>query len=126
MVAKGFKQLLAEANAEISTISVADAKALHANGDAIFVDVRERTEWTQGHIAGAVHAARGFLEFAADPEGPMHVPELASGRRLVIYCASGGRSTLACKTLQDMGISGVTNLAGGITAWTEAGGATEL
>ena len=51
--------------------------------------------------------------------------ELASGKRLVVYCASGGRSALAAKTLKDMGIDKVANLRGGFTAWQQSGGAIE-
>ena len=118
-------QLIGEALAEVSSISVDEALALVDDGEAVFVDVRERAEHDAGAIAGAVAAPRGFLEFVADPTSPMHNASLSSGKRLVIYCASGGRSALAAKTLQDMGYSGVANLTGGFQAWTEAGGPTE-
>ena len=118
-------QLIGEALAEIASISADEALALVDGGDAVFVDVRERAEHDAGAIAGAVAAPRGFLEFIADPTSPMHNAALSSGKRLVIYCASGGRSALATKTLQDMGYSGVANLSGGFQAWTEAGGPTE-
>ena len=118
-------QLIGEALAEVASISVDEALALVDGGDAVFVDVRERAEHDAGAIAGAVAAPRGFLEFIADPTSPMHNAALSSGRRLVIYCASGGRSALATKTLQDMGYSEVANLTGGFQAWTEAGGPTE-
>ena len=118
-------QLIGEALAEIASISVDEALALVDGGDAVFVDVRERAEHDAGAIAGAVAAPRGFLEFVADPTSPMHNAALSSGKRLVIYCASGGRSALAAKTLQDMGYSEVANLTGGFQAWTEAGGPTE-
>ncbi len=117
-------QLIGEALAEVSSISVDEALALVDGGDAVFVDVRERAEHDAGAIAGAVAAPRGFLEFIADPATPMHNAALSAGKRLVIYCASGGRSALAAKTLQDMGYSGVANLTGGFQAWTEAGGPT--
>ena len=117
-------QLIGEALAEIASISVDEALALVDGGDAVFVDVRERAEHDAGAIAGAVAAPRGFLEFVADPTSPMHNAALSSGKRLVIYCASGARSALAAKTLQDMGYSGVANLTGGFQAWTEAGGPT--
>lgn len=125
MVGKGFKAMVAEANAAIETISVEDAMALHGSDDVIFVDVREGGEWARGRVAGSAHAPRGFLEFIVDPEGPMHNPTLASGKRLVLYCASGGRSALATKTLQDMGIANVCHVAGGFAAWAETGGPTE-
>jgi rhodanese-related sulfurtransferase len=125
MVTKGFKQFLAEANAVIDTVSVTEAKDLLGRDDVIFVDVRDAAERASGAIPGSIHAARGFLEFIADPEGPFHNEALVSGKRLILYCATGGRSALASKTLVDMGIPNVTNLAGGFKAWTEAGGASE-
>ena len=118
-------QLIGEALAEVASISVDDALALVGGEDALFVDVRERAEQSAGAITGAVAAPRGFLEFIADPASPMHNPALSSGKRLVVYCASGGRSALAAKTLQDMGYAEVANLTGGFQAWSEAGGPTE-
>ena len=118
-------QLIGEALAEVSSVSVDDALALAGGEDALFVDVRERAEQSAGAIAGAVAAPRGFLEFVADPASPMHNPALSSGKRLIVYCASGGRSALAAKTLQDMGYAEVANLTGGFQAWSEAGGPTE-
>jgi rhodanese-related sulfurtransferase len=120
---KGFKQLLAEANAQIETISVRDALALVGDPNTVFVDIRHRDEReASGGVRGAVHSPRGFLEFQADPESPMHLPELGSGKRLILYCASGGRSALAAKTLQDMGVPRVSHMAGGFTAWKQAEG----
>ena len=118
-------QLIGEALAEVASISVDEALALVGGDDAVFVDVRERAEHDAGAIAGAVAAPRGFLEFIADPTSPMHNPALSSGKRLVVYCASGGRSALATKTLQDMGYAEVANLTGGYQAWTGTGGPTE-
>jgi rhodanese-related sulfurtransferase len=91
-----------------------------------FIDVRDSAELaTQGKIPGAVHATRGMLEFYADPSSPAHKPELASGKRLILYCGSGGRSALAAKTLKDMGVDKVVNLVGGFGAWQQAGGEIE-
>ena len=118
-------QLIGEALAEVGSISVDEALALVGGEDALFVDVRERAEQSAGAITGAVAAPRGFLEFVADPASPMHNPALSSGKRLIVYCASGGRSALAAKTLQDMGYADVANLTGGFQAWSEAGGPTE-
>ncbi|MCH7692428.1 MAG: rhodanese-like domain-containing protein [Proteobacteria bacterium] len=126
MVTRGFKQMLAEANAMIETISVEDAQALVGNADVVFVDVRETVERQKsGGIKGSVHVPRGFLEIIADPETPMHNDSLASGKRLVLYCGSGGRSALAAKTLIDMGLEKVCHIAGGYGAWVEAGGPTD-
>ena len=118
-------QLIGEALAEVASVSVDDALDLAGGEDALFVDVRERAEQSAGAITGAVAAPRGFLEFIADPASPMHNPALSSGKRLIVYCASGGRSALAAKTLQDMGYADVANLTGGFQAWSEASGPTE-
>ena len=123
MVERGFKHMLAEANAVIEIMAVQDALAVVDDPDVVFVDVRETVELQeQGAIVDAVHAPRGFLEFIADPEGPMHQPLLASGKLLILYCGTGGRSALAAKTLHDMGIANVASLAGGFAAWIEAEG----
>lgn len=125
MLKKGFRQLLTEAAAAIETVTVEDALKLQGDPDVIFVDVRDQTERAAGTIPGSVHAPRGFLEFVADPESPMHDPALASGKRLILFCASGGRSSLAAKTIQDMGLPRVSHMAGGFTAWVRSGGPSE-
>ena len=123
MTKRGFKTMMAEANAVIETVSVQDALALVGDPGVVFVDVRETVELQNGGtVAGALHAPRGFLEFLADPESPMHKAELSSDKRLVLFCASGGRSTFAAKTLSEMGIEKVCHIAGGFSAWKQAGG----
>ncbi len=126
MVQRGFKQLIAEANSVIETITVPQALTLVGDSGVQFVDVRETVERQQsGTIQGAVHAPRGFLEFHVDPESPMHNPALSAGKRLVLFCGSGGRSALAAKTLHDMGVTDVCHIAGGFAAWCDAKGPTE-
>ena len=123
---KSAKDLVAEANAGVDKVTVDEAKGLVGRDDTVFVDLRETRELeSQGRIPGAVHAPRGLLEFYADPASPSHKPELSSGKRLVVYCASGGRSALGAKTLKDMGIGNVANMLGGFTAWKESGGEIE-
>ena len=122
---KSSKDLVAAANAEVETLTVDEAKALVGRDDVVFVDVREAKELEQGKLPGAVHAPRGLLEFYADPESPYHKAELGSGKRLVVYCASGGRSALAAKTLKDMGIGDVANLIGGFGGWKQGEGPVE-
>ena len=124
MIQKGLKALMREANDAVETLSIVEAQARAEQG-ALFVDVRESGEYAQGHIPGAVPAPRGFLEFVVDPEGPMHQPVLASGQTLIVYCGSGGRSLLACRTLKEMGLDNIVNLAGGFQAWAQSGGAIE-
>ncbi|MGH1478370.1 MAG: rhodanese-like domain-containing protein [Geminicoccales bacterium] len=124
-MAKSANELVAEANAAIDKVEVAGAKALLNREDVVFVDVREGSEVAKGKIPGAVHVPRGVLEFIADPTSPLHNEALSSGKHLLVYCASGGRSALAGKTLKDMGAKQVTNMLGGINAWREAGGDIE-
>lgn len=126
MIRGSLKRLLAQAKAVIATVAVQDALELHGDPNVSFVDVRETVERERtGTIPGAVHAPRGFLEFMADPEGPMHDEAIAAGKRLLLFCASGGRSALAAKTLLDMGFTEVASIAGGLDAWRAAGGAVE-
>ncbi len=117
------KDLLAAANASVPTIGPAEARDLIAKG-ALVVDVRDGTEVAQGKVKGAVHAQRGLIEFKADPEMPSHDPAFRKDRTVIVYCASGGRSALAGKTLQDMGYTDVRNL-GGFKGWVDAGGEVE-
>jgi len=115
--------MIAAANAVIDTVPVHEAIAFLEDDDVIFIDIRDDGERADyGQIPGAVIAPRGYLEFLADTASAMHNPVFASGNRLVLYCASGGRSTLAAKTLYDMGIPRVAHIAGGFSAWQEAEG----
>ena len=123
---KGVKQLLAEANAEIETIGAAEAIKLRDDADVVIVDLRDPRERDRdGYIPGAFHAPRGMLEFWIDPESPYHKEIFASGKRFIFHCASGGRSALAAKAAQDMGLPKVCHFAGGFKAWVEAGGPVE-
>ena len=118
----GFKEMLAEANAVIETISVQDLPYLIDDPDVELVDVRETVEREQdGFIPSSIHAPRGLLEFHADPESPIYNTALRPDLHLILYCGTGGRSALAAKTLLDMGYKEVTSLAGGVSAWTAAG-----
>jgi rhodanese-related sulfurtransferase len=123
---KGFRQLLEEANAEIQTLDVADAIALHGRGDVLFVDLRDPRELEKdGRIPGAFHCPRGMLEFWIDPESPYHRKAFAEPKRFLFFCAGGWRSALAAKTAQDMGLEKVAHIEGGFTAWRKAGGPVE-
>jgi rhodanese-related sulfurtransferase len=117
--------MLAAANAAVPRISREEAAALMASGDVLVVDVRDAPELlTSGKVEGAVHVSRGMLEFRADPESPYHEPAFDRDRTVIIYCASGGRSALAGKALQDLGYRDVRNL-GAFKDWAENGGAVE-
>ncbi|MGH8146768.1 MAG: rhodanese-like domain-containing protein [Rhodanobacteraceae bacterium] len=114
-------QMVAEAKATIENLTPDQVQAELAGGDAVLVDVRDAAERAQGAIANSVHAPRGMLEFYADPASPMHKPELDPARRVILHCASGGRSALAATTLHQLGYANVAHLDGGMKAWRAAG-----
>jgi rhodanese-related sulfurtransferase len=119
------KEMLSLANASVPRISSAEASEMRTNKDVLVVDVRDPGEVEKsGKIKGAVNVSRGMLEFRADPESPYHDPAFRKERPVMLYCASGGRSALAGKTLQDLGYGEVYNL-GGFKELTEAGLETE-
>jgi molybdopterin/thiamine biosynthesis adenylyltransferase/rhodanese-related sulfurtransferase len=83
--------------------------------DVALLDVRESEEWDAGHLPGATHVPRGYLESRIDGA----IPDRS--RRVVVYCASGTRSALAAKTLSDLGYENVESMTGGITLWKDRG-----
>lgn len=118
MLKRGFKAMLAEANAVIESVSVQDLPYLLDDPDVVLIDVRESVERERdGTIPDSEHVPRGLLEFQADPESPVYNKALDPERRIILYCGTGGRSALAAKTLLDMGYSDVATLAGGYAAW---------
>jgi rhodanese-related sulfurtransferase len=123
---KTAKQLVDEAMAVVRTIGLDEARALHAAGGALFVDLRDVRELErEGVIPGAVHAPRGMLEFWVDPASPYFHKAFegagSAGRPMVLFCAAGWRSALAARTLHEMGFSEVCHIDGGFTAWKAAG-----
>ena len=122
----GFKQLIEEAERDIETLTVDQAKALMDDETIQFVDLRDVRElWREGKIPGAMHAPRGMLEFWVDPDSPYYREDFGSGKKFVFYCAAGWRSALATQQLQKMGLEPVCHIAGGFTEWKESGGAVE-
>lgn len=125
-IVKGYKSLVAAAEAEIETLSVEDAKALLGAADVVLVDLRDPRELErEGKMPGAFHCPRGMLEFWIDPESPYHKPVFAEDKRFVFFCGGGWRSALAAKAAQDMGLKPVAHIAGGFTAWKKAGAPVE-
>jgi rhodanese-related sulfurtransferase len=122
----GYKELMAEAEAEIVHVTAADVIAMLGREDVVIVDIRDPRELQkEGRIPGSFHAPRGMLEFWVDPESPYHRPIFAEDKTFVIHCAGGWRSMLATQVLQRMGLKPVMNLLGGFGAWKEAGGPVE-
>ncbi|AWN22142.1 sulfurtransferase [Deinococcus irradiatisoli] len=122
MPAKTAAQMVLEAKQRVENLTVEQVAAELERGDTLLLDVREPGEQDQtGKIPGSIATPRGMLEFWADPSSPYHRSELQPDRRIIIHCASGGRSALAADTLQQMGYTNVAHLEGGIQAWKNAG-----
>lgn len=123
---KGAMDLVKDAKSQVENLSPEQVASELERGDATVVDLREPQELeATGMIPGAIHAPRGMLEFYADPSLPYHKEELQRDRRIILHCASGGRSALAAKTLGEMGYTNVAHLDGGINAWQAEGRPTE-
>lgn len=119
---KGYKALLAEANALVEAVDSAEAARLHTASNVVFVDLRDpREREREGTIPNALSCPRGMLEFWIDPESPYHKPVFAEDKLFLFFCASGWRSALATKTALEMGLENVCHLEGGFSAWREAG-----
>ncbi|MCE8526589.1 rhodanese-like domain-containing protein [Ruegeria pomeroyi] len=122
-ITKGIKTLLAEANARVATLPVADAKALYDDPDHVFIDLRDiREVQRSGMIPGAFSCPRGMLEFWIDPDSPYHKPVFNQDKTYVFYCASAWRSALAAQAAQEMGLAPVMHLEGGFTEWVKQDG----
>jgi rhodanese-related sulfurtransferase len=114
--------LIAEAKSRIENLSPAAVAAELETGNVLLIDLREAEERAKhGSIPGAIHAARGMLEFYADPTSAYYCAEFDPDRRTILCCASGGRSALAADLMQVLGYSRVAHLEGGLTSWQEAG-----
>lgn len=123
---KGYQQLIAEAEAQIETVSAEDTIRAQQDEDAVIVDLRDvRERKREGFIPNAVHVPRGMLEFWVDPSSPYYKDVFTTDKRMILHCSLGWRSALATKTLQDMGFTNVAHIGGGFKAWKEAGGAVE-
>jgi rhodanese-related sulfurtransferase len=126
-IRKSVADMVAEATAQIETLTVEQALALHGRHDVTFVDLRDPRElWREGGIPGAHLAPRGMIEFWIDPGSPYHKDFFASGHKFVFFCAAGWRSALATRTAQDMGLTPVCHIEGGFAAWKMAGGPVEI
>jgi molybdopterin/thiamine biosynthesis adenylyltransferase/rhodanese-related sulfurtransferase len=107
-----YRELLEQTKSEIDEIDAGAAKALDG---AVWIDVREADEWQEGHLPGAVHIPRGFLESRVEGVAP------DKSTPVVLYCASAARSAFAAKTLAGLGYENVHSLAGGFTDWKRNG-----
>ncbi|RKQ94018.1 molybdopterin/thiamine biosynthesis adenylyltransferase [Solirubrobacter pauli] len=113
-------EVIRKIRSEVDEVDPSEVKAaLNGNGNSgvVLLDVRESDEWDAGHIPGAKHVARGYLESRV--EGAIGSDR---SQRVVIYCASGQRSALAANTLKNLlGYENVVSMNGGITLWKDRG-----
>lgn len=125
-ITKGYKALVAEADAEVKGLEVAEVQALLGNPEVVLVDLRDPRELErEGKMPGAFHCPRGMLEFWIDPESPYAKPEFQQDKQFVFFCGGGWRSALAAKAAQDMGLKPVAHMKGGFGAWKKAGAPVE-
>jgi len=121
-ITKGYRQLVAQAEKEIETISVPDALELLGSDEVVFVDLRDVRElWREGYIPEAFHCPRGMLEFWIDPDCIYYKDIFACGKKFLFYCNLGWRSALAAQVSQQMGLTPVAHIGGGFDAWVKAG-----
>ena len=116
---KEFLELVNEVMPRVKEVSVAEAIERQRDG-ATLIDVREDNEWSSGYADGAIHMGRGVIE-----RDIVHqIPD--KNAELVLYCGGGYRSALAADNLRKMGYTNVLSMAGGWTAWKEAGAPTDM
>ena len=117
-VTQPVSEMIAAARLLINQFSVHEAAELQRLDAAILIDLRDVRELQKmGIVPRAFHAPRGMLEFWVDPDSPYHKPVFRTDKKLVLFCASGLRSALAARSLQDMGMDNVLDMEGGFTEW---------
>jgi molybdopterin/thiamine biosynthesis adenylyltransferase/rhodanese-related sulfurtransferase len=115
-MAKTFKDLIEEARQQVPEWNVDEVRARLSNGGGFtLLDVREREEYREGHLHGAISVPRGFLEMRVEEA----VPD--KDAPIIAYCAGGTRSLLAAKQLRELGYRNVVSMTGGYGAWKGAG-----
>ncbi|MBS1759370.1 MAG: rhodanese-like domain-containing protein [Bacteroidetes bacterium] len=125
-MSKSASDLVKEAKQQIDNLTAQQVSEELSQANVILIDIRESEELEQnGRIPNSIHAARGMLEFYADSTLPYYKPEFDKSKRIILHCASGGRSALAAVTLKQMGFENIAHLDGGLKAWKEAGFETE-
>ena len=123
MEIKSSKSIINEALKEIKTISPSEALQLCKENKCNLIDIRDGLELErEGRIENSHHVSRGLLEFSIHPESPYVQNEnLDLNKELVLFCAAGGRSALAAKTLKEMGFKKVSHIDGGFKLMKDSG-----
>ena len=126
-ITKGFRALVDEAMAQVTTHSVDQVRRRLDDPALQLVDIRDARELErEGTLPGAINAPRGMLEFWVDPGSPYYKPVFGDeDKQYVLFCGAGWRSALAAKALQDMGMTNVAHIDGGFTEWAKQGAPVE-
>jgi len=117
---KKFDELM-NVSSQIQSISVDQAKEKLNDPNVQFIDVRDKNSFESETIGNAVNLERGLLEFYLADGSPLENEMFKNNpdKEYVVFCSLGGQSTLATKTMQDMGLKNVKNMSGGMTAWKD-------
>jgi len=119
--ARSIDEILGEARARLRRLGPEEARAAMASG-AVLVDIRSQAQRSaQGVVPGALQVERNVLEWRCDPRSPARLPEASYRLRVIVMCVEGYTSSLAAASLQDLGVAGATDLAGGFRAWQRVG-----
>ena len=126
-ITKGFRALVDEAMAQVTTYSVAHVRERLEDPRAQLVDIRDVRELErEGTVPGAINAPRGMLEFWVDPESPYYKPVFGQeDKEYILFCGAGWRSALATLALQQMGMTNVAHIDGGFGDWRKQGAPVE-
>ena len=126
-ITKGFRTLVDEAMAQVTTYTVAQVRERLNDPKVQIVDIRDVRELErEGTVPGALLAPRGMLEFWVDPDSPYYKPVFGQeDTEFILFCGAGWRSALATKTLMDMGMRNVAHIDGGFTQWAKDGAPTQ-
>jgi len=112
----GFLNLVNDAKSRVAEIDIDGYKQLRESGEPhVLIDTREDSEWTAGHVKGAVHLSKGVIERDIETQ----VPDKAA--KLVLYCGGGFRSALVADNLLKMGYTQPISLDGGWRALKDSG-----
>ena len=118
----GVTELVAEAEAQIDTLTAEQVHEIFKDDDTLLIDLRDIRElWREGTIDGSYHAPRGMLEFWIADDSPYTKKQFQQDRQFIFFCAAGSRSALAGAVAKRLGLERVAHMGGGFSSWTEAG-----
>ena len=110
------KEMIGKAKAAVKVVKASDVKAaMDKKEKAVYLDVRDPNEYAAGHLPGAINVSRGTLEM--NIWGKVQ----DQNAKIYVYCKTAGRSTLATKTLNDLGYKNAVLMDAQFEDWIKAG-----